>query len=294
MDQLSLEQIKELIGDQFGKYDVACPLCGPSRTSPANRKRRVFRIYRDESDFATYHCVRCGVKGWARGHDARPLDFTKIAAVKAENAKRDAEYAKKRLGLACYLWDNTKPLPGTPVETYLIKQRNINCLLPNTLGYLPPRKPEHHPAMIALFGIPVEIEPGILAVKRDAVRGVHLTLLNADGKGKAETGRDKLIIGKCLGSPIVLAPMNDLLGLAITEGIEDALSVHAATGLGAWAAGAAGRMPALAETVPEYTDCVTIVADGDDAGQRGAEGLAEALVKRCIHVEVTSLRKEAA
>ena len=48
----------------------------------------------------------------------------------------------------------------------------------------------------------------------------------------------------------MLAPMNDLLGLAITEGVEDALSIHAATGLGAWAAGAASRLPALADAVP--------------------------------------------
>ena len=34
------------------------------------------------------------------------------------------------------------------------------------------------------------------------------------------------------GLPIVVAPVNDSLGLAITEGIEDALSVHEATGFG--------------------------------------------------------------
>ena len=47
------------------------------------------------------------------------------------------------------------------------------------------------------------------------------------------------MIGRSTGAPIVLAPLTDALGLAITEGIEDALSVHEATGLGVWAAGSA-------------------------------------------------------
>ena len=64
------------------------------------------------------------------------------------------------------------------------------------------------------------------------MRGVHITRLAADGSGKAGTDRDKFMRGLARGSPIVLAPPNDLLGLAITEGIEDALSVYAATGLG--------------------------------------------------------------
>jgi hypothetical protein len=45
-----------------------------------------------------------------------------------------------------------------------------------------------------------------------------------------------------LASPIVLAPPNDLLGSSITEGIEDALTMHEATGLGTWAAGSAARL----------------------------------------------------
>jgi hypothetical protein len=110
--------------------------------------------------------------------------------------------------------------------------------------------------------------------------------LEADGSAKAGTHNDKIMIGKSSGSPIVLAPPNDLLGLAITEGIEDALSVHEATGLGVWAAGAAGRLPALAERVPNYIDCVTVVADGDDTGRRNAERLATALRRAGFRAEM--------
>ena len=73
---------------------------------------------------------------------------------------------------------------------------------------------------------------------------MHLTKIKPDGSGKADIELQKIMIGRSKGTPIVLAPMNDALGLVITEGIEDALSMHAATGLGAWAAGAASRLPA--------------------------------------------------
>ena len=77
--------------------------------------------------------------------------------------------------------------------------------------------------------------------------------------------------------------------MAITEGIEDALSVHQATGLGVWAAGSASCLPALADNVPCYVKTVTIVAHADEAGQNGARKLADALLRRDIEVLVEGL-----
>lgn len=74
----------------------------------------------------------------------------------------------------------------------------------------------------------------------------------------------------------MLAPINDGLGLAITEGIEDALSLHEATGLGSWAAGSASRLPALAERIPSYVETVSIAADDDDVGLENANRLGPA------------------
>jgi hypothetical protein len=87
----------------------------------------------------------------------------------------------------------------------------------------------------------------------------------------------------------VLAPANDLLGLAITEGIEDALSAHEGAGLGAWAAGAAGLMPALASAVPEWIEAVTIYAHADKSGREGAFRLAAALSRRGVEVFVEGI-----
>jgi hypothetical protein len=81
-----------------------------------------------------------------------------------------------------------------------------------------------------------ETEPGVIAIADTAVTGVHLTRLRSDGSGKAEfedpDENAKIMVGHSAGSPIVLAPPNDLLGQVITEGIEDGLSAHEITGFG--------------------------------------------------------------
>ena len=84
--------------------------------------------------------------------------------------------------------------------------------------------------------------------------------------------------------PIVVAPANDLLAISIHEGIEDALSAHEATGLGAWASGGAPFLPHLADAVPSYIETVTVVAHSDEAGRIGARELARRLVARGFKV----------
>jgi hypothetical protein len=55
--------------------------------------------------------------------------------------------------------------------------------------------------------------------------------------------------------------------------------VHEATGLGAWAAGSATFMPALAKAIPNYIECVTIYVDANETGRRVAwPGCAQSLL----------------
>jgi hypothetical protein len=79
------------------------------------------------------------------------------------------------------------------------------------------------------------------------------------------------------------------MGLAICEGIEDALTAHQATGLAAWAAGAAGFMPKLADVVPVYIEATTIFAHSDNAGRNNARRLATALRERGTEVRTEGL-----
>jgi hypothetical protein len=201
---------------------------------------------------------------------------------------------------AQWLWSKSPPAEGSIVEKYL-RSRGIDFEraisgpepIPGTIRYLEPQKRDHHPAMIAAFGLADEPEPGSLHINEDAVMGVHLTLLRPDGSGKARIERNKIMVGPSAGFPIMLAPMNDLLGLAITEGVEDALSIRLATGLGAWAAGSASRMPALADAVPDCTDFITICADADDDGRRYAHQLAKSLHDRGMSVNISEPNNEA-
>jgi hypothetical protein len=140
--------------------------------------------------------------------------------------------------------------------------------------------------MIAAFGLAEEPEPGVLDININKITGIHITKLSPDGSGKAGTNKDKIMLGPSMGQPIVLAPCNDLSGLVITEGIEDALTAHEVSGRGAWAAGSAGRLPALADAVPSDIECVTVIVDDDGAGSKNSHQLIIKLVDRGFDVRV--------
>lgn len=275
------QDLVRLTGERLGRHDVACPLCGPSRKATVNQRRKVLRIWIKEPGFGSFICSRCGASGWAKDGDARQIDAARLDTLEREAEAHEAAERSKRRNLALYLWKRARPIAGTIAETYL-RGRGISCELPATLRFLPSGRPDRHPAMIAAFGLADEPAPGRLAIRDDAVTGVHLTLLRPDGSGKADVDPNKLMIGRSVGSPIVLAPPNDLLALALLEGIEDALSLHQGTGLGAWAAGAAGRFPALAGAVPNALDLVHVGADPDPAGEAGARAALAMLHTRRI------------
>jgi putative DNA primase/helicase len=208
------------------------------------------------------------------------------ATPRLKPAGRDDD--KSNVQKAAWLWSQRKPITeGTPPCLYL-RKRGYTGPIPATLGYLPARDP--HPAsMIAGFGIADEPAPGIIAAP-NTVTGAHLTRLTKEGdKAPDAAGKSKIMVGICKGAPIEISSPNDLLGMAVTEGIEDALSVYQVTGLGVWAAGSAGFMPALARLIPDFIEVVTIYAHDDAAGRRNAIDLARALKTRAIKVLMQGL-----
>jgi Toprim domain len=277
---LSFDQARDLTGGKFGAVDAPCPLCGPQRRSVANRRRKTLRLWCADPGFISYHCARCGEQGWASNSDtarsaAPPVD---LSAINAEVQRRDQDETRERLKVAMSLWRRRIPIDGTTAEIYLRQARCYGGRLPATLGFLP-ASGDYPPAMIAAFGLARETLPGEIVIDEGAIRGVHLTSLKPDGSGKAGTDRDKIMIGKSIGWPIVLAPINDGMGLAIAEGIEDALSLHEATGLGSWAAGSASRLPAVADRIPNYVETVSIAADADDIGLETANRLGQIILR---------------
>jgi hypothetical protein len=282
LSMIDLQTIDVITGGSIGTFDVPCPLCGPAKSKRSGQRKPVLRIWRVDQTFATYNCARCETQGYARDNTAKPPSAGAIARAKAAAAKHERFVAAKRLSTARWLWSRRQPIHGTIAETYLRDARGYHGPIPPTLSFLP-ASDEHTPAMIAAFGVADEPEPGTIIIAENAIRGVHVTKLALDGSGKAGSDKDKITIGKCLGSPIVLAPPNDLMGMAVTEGIENGLSIFAATGLGVWAAGAASRMPMLADTIPGYIDCVTVGADADPTGLQNADQLLERIKARGLH-----------
>jgi hypothetical protein len=273
--------------DGRATYRVACPACGPSRRTAKKAKRRVLKLWHPKLDLISYACAHCGIGGYAIREGVTKPNAQQYERLRAEAAANCEEQVKRQREKACWLWRTARTAAGTTAERYL-RSRGI-CFVPNTVRFLAPRKPGQHSAMICPYGLPNESEPGILKITEPAIFAVHLTFLKSDGSDKAvveDDESDKITVGSPCGRPLVLAPMNDLLGLVITEGIEDALSVHQETGLGAWAAGSSSFMPALAEFVPENADCITVIADDDDAGRRGARDLTRRLNHRGLHVEL--------
>jgi hypothetical protein len=192
--------------------------------------------------------------------------------------------AADKIKKAQWLWCKRQPTKGTPAEKYLRNVRGYRGPIRETLGWLPPYQ-DFPGCLVAPFGLPDEPEPGRLAMRADAVTGLLLIYLKTDGT-KADIENSKQFRGQCKGTPVVLAPVNDLGGLLIAEGIEDALTGHEATGLGAWAAGCANFLPDLAARVPDYVEAVSIVQDDDAAGRKYSPLLAQQLIKRGIEVRL--------
>ena len=258
-----------------------CPVCGGTDRFAVHLGKQL------------WNCRGCGkggdvldlvqhIDGVSLGRAVRTLTGEQIKATAKPRANpresaqaSHAEYEQRQRETARYLWSARRPIAGTIAETYL-RERGYGGPLPPTLAFLPARN-GHPPAMIAAFAFMDECASGMLG-EPDNIMAVHLTMLKPDGSGKADVEHAKIVIGSPAGAPIMVAPMNELGGLAITEGIEDALSVHQATGLGAWAAGSAPFMPKLVEAVARARpSCITIFADDDKTGRDNAHQLATTL-----------------
>jgi hypothetical protein len=275
-----------------------CPACGGTDRFAVNTKRQVFNCRGfggGDVIGMIQHALGVDFLGAVEFITGRSNEFSVQVAPKLREQHLQCDPRAPEPvddSRPLWLWRQRRAAAGSPAERYLRQARGYTGAIPSTLGYLAPRN-GHPPSLIGAFGIATEPEPGILAIAEADIRGVHLTRLKPDGSGKAGTDADKITVGQSLGSPIVLAPPNDGLGLAITEGIEDALSIYQATGLGAWAAGSAGRLPALADAIPAYIDCVTVIGHRDADGERKATNLATKLRARGFDTRLTFLGSEA-
>jgi hypothetical protein len=178
--------------------------------------------------------------------------------------------------MALRIWQESVRADGTCVETYL-RSRGIQGAIPPTLRFHPRlfhNSGTYHPAMVAA----VALWPSRTVV------GVHRTYLTADGSDKATLSPNKMMLGSIKGGAVRLAPIGTKLILA--EGIETALSCFYATGISTWSCLSTSGMRDVVVPPLEITQEVIICADGDGAGQKAADKLADRLHKEGYGVRI--------
>ena len=166
-------------GRQHQRYRQRARLClrprgQPRRSLPALRRKGRFSISVHKGVFL---CRQCHPKGGGGAVSlvmflddvgfreavqtltgARQTTVSKLKAAPTTNNSADND--RRQHEKARWLWSQRQPISGSIAEVYLREVRKITRPLPPTLDFLPPRKLQHHPAMIAAFALPDECEPG--------------------------------------------------------------------------------------------------------------------------------------
>ena len=155
-------------------------------------------------------------------HRYRAPSVPKPRAVDVDQLQR-SEFARRK-------WHEATPLTDSPADVYL-RERGLE---PGPDGWPPSLR--YHAAL--RHGPTGLLFPALVAAvtiwpDRNVI-GLLRTFLRVDGKGKAPVTKPKMMIGKCNGGAVRLAPAGP--ELVLSEGVESGLSVQQATGLPVWAA----------------------------------------------------------
>lgn len=261
---------RALNGDIAGSDRILCP--GPGH-SPADRSLSV--QFNPDGSFV---CHSFANDSWqdCRDHVTGLLgrDAFGLAPIVREPRKQAEPFDAKKYAMR--LWREARPIKGTLVEKYLDGRGVLTDEAYNSaaLRFHPdcPFKRDNCnlirlPAMIALM----------TTARENYVRGIHRTALAPDGTGKAQIdglGNPKKMLGASKGCVIRLSDEWDVLeGLHVAEGIETTLAAMKRDYRPAWACMSAGNtadFPLLSGV-----ECLTILADNDEPGQKAARQCAD-------------------
>ena len=276
----------------LNKRNQPCPMCGGTDRFQ----------YTDKFGEGNYHCRGCGpggglkllqgVLGWEFGIVLKRVEEC-VGGVPAPLHPIAAEPAAQQMKkLAKRIWDEATPVSaGDEVDRYLRNRGLYLSTYPkvlrfhSALGYYEKddagksKKVAEYPAMLAC----------IQGIDGHAVT-LHRTYLQ-DGKKAPHLDARKVLSAGINGASVRLFDASD--ELAISEGIETALAIHARTSKPVWAAISAGNLEKL--WIPQSVRRITIYGDNDANvefdGQASAFALARRLTKDAKkagprHVEV--------
>ena len=264
---LSYDDLTDLAGHRT-ITDVPCPLCGPGRRSPANRNRKVLRVWHTKPGFASYCCARCGERGYARADAARIEPRRCPVAVEAtvagailptqEDADQQAriEIALKSLagiGVAADVSDNRGEPSFTLGWKYFVERRGLHIGLLDDLSHAL-RWHEGVGAIVGLMTDPISGEPC----------GIHRTFLNADG-----TKRERKMLGR---QGVIRLSKDAGAQLGLTEGVEDGLAVLLSGFAPIWVATSAGAIKNF--PIIAGVNHLTVFGDNDPDGRSAGQRVA--------------------
>jgi hypothetical protein len=141
-----------------GRHYTTCPQCSAGRQR-AHQKLKCLGITIDTTGVG-FRCLHCD---WSGGgfYEQEKRHSEPARHVPGKDNTGTPQATDKQRAKAQRLWRHSLPAAGTIAEHYL-RSRGITAAIPATIRFLPPFEPEHHPALIAAFGIPAEREPGML------------------------------------------------------------------------------------------------------------------------------------
>ncbi|UDF04744.1 toprim domain-containing protein [Asticcacaulis sp. AND118] len=177
------------------------------------------------------------------------------------------------------LFAMSKPISGTPVETYF-RTRGITALHGTGNLRLHPRcyyRPDDHG--------PLETWPAMIAAVTDLngrITGAHRTWLAPDGTDKAPVETQRKAMGDLLGHAVRFGVPGDVM--AAGEGIESVLSVSQAIPDMAMAA-ALSAAHLAAVLFPETLRRLYVIRDNDPAG----DGARDSLIERANAVGIEAI-----
>jgi hypothetical protein len=206
--------------------------------------------------------------------EADPAERDRLRRLRDEERRR--RIAEDR-AFCAGIWENTEPAEGSLVEAYLWSRGLILEDVPDIRFH--PAAPRGKPRAEGERELPPP-HPAMVALARGvdgSPRGLHVTYLSLDGKGKAFGDRSRLMFGQMRGSAVRLASAGAVL--AVGEGIETCLSYMAGTTLPTWALLTTSQFATF--ELPHRVRRLVIAADGDKGGMNAANGLAERQRRAC-------------
>jgi len=244
-----------------------CPSCGNNNLTLRDGHRSLLvKCFNDcSSRRVRAELRRQGLYGAANGNGAA----SPSPETRAQHEKRAAAATAKRktrIDAALDIWRNSLPAADTLCETYLASRLLVGPV-PPVLRYVPSFF--HKEAGI---GYPVLI--GLVEHEENGAVAVHITYINPlDATVRVAIQPRKKSLGPVGGGAIRLAPASSTL--AISEGIEDALTFMQATGTPTWAAISASGIRNFVPP-PLSTTGTLILIEDQDANNEGQKAVADA------------------